>query len=252
MIKSFRNTVVASLLLFLIMYAIFIVITNKGEVDITHKMDKIMLNEDQIADFQVLVNNNELLRNAYMINSEIENDDMLKFILTNLEKEHYENIVGYFNESICSINWVGFSYSPGCNFIKINNETIMEYQKKYFNTSKALVFNPIEYKGLECKNDETAYYCLIKEYNESNIKKYSVIDSAYSDSEKFVIRDYYVNVKTDDINECRKYFDNNDCSNYNNNEEINHDKVIENGSLFEYVFLKEGDHYYISDYRILK
>ena len=57
-----------------------------------------------------------------------------------------------------------------------------------------------------------------------------------------------------DIKECSDYFNYNYCMNYPNIEPmgINTEMIKYKAPLFEYVFTKENDHFYLDSFHILK
>lgn len=253
MVIKFRNTIIVSLFMFLIGWCVLIIKTNDVKDSLIKDMEEISLNDEEKKQFQNLVNNNELLRKAYFSSDNITNDEMLQFILTGISPENYITRLGGNNGTICSIDWIDFSYETECLFRIITNETIMNFQKKFFNTENELVYNDINYKNLECKNDGVVYYCLVKTYD-NNINYYSLIDSVYKDENKYVIRDYYVSINMNNMKECTDYYNYNYCINYPNIDSmhINEDMVKSKGTLFEYVFIKDNDHYYLNNFHILK
>lgn len=253
MVKKIRNTIILSLFMFLIIWCVLIIKTNDVDKELISDMEVVSLNDEDKRNFQNLVNNNELLRKAYLDNENIDNDEMIKFILTGISPDYYITRLGFNNETICTIDNIDFSYETECLFRVISNDTVMEYQKKIFNTQNRLIYNDMEYKNLECKNNGEAYYCLVKTY-ENNVNNYSVIDNVYVSDDKYVIRDYYVSIDMNNMKECTDYFNYNYCINYPDMEymNINENMVKSRGALFEYVFTKDNESYYLDEFHILK
>ena len=188
------------------------------------------------------------LRKASYDSSLASNEDIIKTSIMSLNDEDFETKTVKPNKIICQVtNSISFVSSKKCKIKIINNDTIMTYQRKIFNTEKELEYIDLEINGLDCKNNGKKYYCLINEYND-NRKNYTVIKDAYKDGEDIIIRDYYLSILIGNNERCLSFFNENYCVN-NGTEEINIDdsKIKDNGSLYVNIFTKnENNEYYLA------
>lgn len=188
------------------------------------------------------------LRKASYDSGLASNEDIIKTSIMSLTTEDYVTKTIKPNKIICQVtNSISFVSSKKCKVKIINNDTIMSYQRKIFNTEKVLEYIDLKINGLNCKNNGKKYYCLVNDYND-NRKNYTVIKDAYKDGENIIIRDYYLSILIGNNDRCLSFFNENYCIN-NSDEEVNIDdsKIVDYGSLYVNVFVKnENDEYYLA------
>lgn len=188
------------------------------------------------------------MRKANLLNVDLKSEDIIKFTFDNIKNDEYKNKSVDAEKIVCQVtSSISFTIDGNkCNIRIIDNDVFMDYQKKYFNTEIQLQFDNINYNGLSCINDSNKYYCLVNDYTETIIG-YSEFDSAYETKDKVIINEYYLQVDLKDNERCKKYFGEEFCNDYKNIERplINKDIIIEEGVLYEHVFVKNGDSYYL-------
>ena len=180
-LKECRNTLIVSISFLLLFFVIFVYgfdISNSSDLQ---DLDKISKTESVS---EIAINNLDKLnffRNADLSVESVTNEDMMKFIFKNLQKDDYKiknvdplKIVGQVTDS------VSFISSNTCNVLVINNDKLNGYKDLLFKYEKDLAFDDFSFEKYECKNDGKKYYCLIVDYDEKkDYEEYSVIDSVF-------------------------------------------------------------------------
>lgn len=196
------------------------------------------------------INGDTTLRKAKLKISDLTDDEKIIYILENINKEDNEIEKVKSTKKVCTIKEnVSFNVEKGdCEILVINNDKIMDYQNKLLGISDYLEFNDFSYRNKECKNDGTKYFCLLKKTNNS-ILGYSIFDEAYSEKDKVVIREYYLQIDVSNENKCNKYFDKDYCENYLEKEKpiIDEQRIKEDGVLYEHVFKDNDNSYYLEE-----
>jgi hypothetical protein len=86
-------------------------------------------------------------------------------------------------------------------------------------------------------------------YNQytNTVVGYSVFDSAYKVDNKVYIRDYYLQIDYLNKERCSKYFGEEFCIYYHDKEKpsLGKEVIMNDGVLYEHVFAKNGDAYYL-------
>ena len=187
------------------------------------------------------------IRKAYIKPDEINNDDIIKYLLLKLDSNDYKMMKVEPVKIECNISdKISFTSSKTCEIKVINNDVFNDYLFKMFNLDKKLSFNDFSYHGYSCKNDGSKYYCLVDTYKDDYVS-YSVIKDAYEEKDKVVIREYYLRVDIGDNERCLKYFNQGYCMNSKEQEKIPlDDEIVKNdGVLYEHVFAKNGNSFYL-------
>ena len=194
------------------------------------------------------VQNNTFLRKADLDTTSLSNEEIIEYVFDNLTKDDYKVKRYEATKIYCCITYnIEFTTErDSCDITIINNSKFMEYQKDVFNTERELSFNDINYKGYNCKNDGSKYYCVYTKYNDP-IVGYSVFKDAYEDKEGVVIHEYYLSINLSKTDRCLNYFNNEYCSNYANSERppIDEEVIKRDGVLYEHLFVKDEDNYYL-------
>ena len=196
-----------------------------------------------------LLNKLEVFRTSYVDKDSIDNLDMIKFIFENLDKKDYKikNIQPV--KIDCRVNSkIRFTKGGTCKVMVVKNSKIEEYRDLLFKYDKEFEFVNFKYKGLECKNDDKSYYCLMNDYKEDKkeYKGYSLIDSSYRSDNKVIIYEYYL---TDymDYESCVKYYGELYCTeDYDGELPLLDNKIIKKyGVYYRHEFIKEEDKLYL-------
>ena len=189
------------------------------------------------------------LRRANINNQSLTSRDVIEFTLDNISKDDYDKKNVKPTKVTCQVTGkIDFITDNGkCNIRVISNDVFTKYQKKYFGTEMELEFDDIKYHGYYCKNNGKKYYCFMTGYNDYTLR-YSSFDSAYEEKGKYHIREYYLQIDPSDNSKCIKYFDNDYCSNYKDGKDkptLLDDVIKRDGILYEHVFVKDKDNYYL-------
>ncbi len=197
------------------------------------------------------IDNYKYLRRANINNDSLSSRDIIEFTLDNIDKGDYEKKDMKPTKVTCQITRkLDFITDNGkCNIRIIDNDTFTKYQKKYFGSEMEIQFDDIKYHGYYCKNNGKKYYCFMTDYKDYTLR-YSSFDSAYEQNGKYHIKEYYLQVDPSDHDKCVKYFGNDYCSNYkgkNDKPVLADDIVKRDGILYEHVFVKDKDNYYLEN-----
>ena len=246
--KDFIKTIILVCIIGLIGVLVFYVVGNYS-----YHVKMFMRTDLDFSDptVQILYNrvkNNVHLRKPNLVNTELSSDEIIKFVLDNLNKDDFKDKKIKAEKITCFAAYgVYFTTNNGyCNVRVIDNSVFMNYQKNFFNTEIQLDFVDINYHGLKCENDGKKYYCLINPYFET-LLGYSVFEKAFQDKDHIFIQEYYLNIDLKDKDKCLKFFNEEYCSNYTKMDRpvIDEDIIKEKGVLFEHDFISIEDNYYL-------
>lgn len=231
-----------------IMLIIFLIVGNvKYGVELLTR-NTLIENDPTVSILFERVNGNTKLRRSSIENNKLTSEEKIKYILETLSKDDYEISSIKPQKIVCEVNdKISFNANDGkCKLMIVKNEIFMEYQKKYFGIEDSLEYIDFTYHGKECKNDGNKYYCLLDDYKDY-VLGYSVFDEAYSEKDKVVIREYYLQIDAENEKRCNKYFKDGYCDNYINMDkpEIDNDIVKKDGILYEHVFKESDSNYYL-------
>lgn len=205
-------------------------------------------NDPEAAILYNRIKENGYLRRALLSGENLSSDDVIKYTLDNLDKSDYKKVKIDKEKITCAVNdnIMFYTDSKNCNIYEISNDVFYDYQLEHFNVSNELVFNEIKYHGYYCKNSSSSYYCLVSGYTDS-LLGYSVFQDAYKTRDSVVIHDYYLRIDLSDKEYCKQYLDDAYCNDYVGKEKPDLDTsvIIDNGVLYEHVFIKKGDTYYL-------
>ena len=246
--KDLIKTAILLLILAIIGYSITSFNDNiEHSIDVLSKTN-LDFNDPTVQVLYPRIENNTLLRDAYLDTSEISSTELIEFVLDNLTKDDYKSKKYDADKITCQITWnIDFLTNTGsCKVYIIDHSKFMEKQEEYFNTTNEIQFSDIDYHGYECRTDNEKYYCLVKGYT-SNLLGYSVFDSAYEDKEYVYIREYYLQINLNNYDRCLEYLNKEYCDNTNRQERpfILEDTIKEDGVLYEHIFKKKDTTYYL-------
>ncbi len=210
---------------------------------------KLPLTDPTIQILYPRIENNFLLRKPDLDTSKLSNEEIIEYVFDNLKKGDYKTKRYQSTKIYCNITYsIQFitENERYCDLLIINNSTFKEKQKEVFNTENDLNFKDINYKGYYCKNDGKRYYCQKNKFV-NHIVGYSVFKDAYEDKDGVVIHEYFLNIDLSKRDMCLNYFSNEYCSNYAkmDRQKIDDRKVKQDGVLYEHLFVKDGDNYYL-------
>lgn len=199
------------------------------------------------------IENSINLRTAKLVAKDLTSDEIIHLVIDNLNEEDYKVKKVEHEKIICQVtDTIKFVSSEDCKVRIIENSLFMDYQKKYFNTEIELEFKDFNYHGYECKNNGEKYYCMVYPYNKT-IVGYSSFESAFKNNDKVTIREYYLQVDYKENGRCTKYFGEDFCNDYAGKEKPSLSKktIIEDGVLYEHVFVKQGETFYLETSHIV-
>lgn len=246
--KDVAKTSILVGVLLVIFLLVFIILGHlKHEVELLARTE--LSNNDPIVSILYKrVQNRTDLRRAYLVNTNLTSEDIIKFVLDHIEQEDYKKKTVTPTKITCQVtSTVDFTTNDeNCLIAVIDNDTIMEYQKKYFHVENELTFDDIKYHGLYCKNSGKKYYCLIGDYQET-VLGYSVLDKAYEEKNRVILYEYYLQVDLNDTERCILYFGQDYCANYKKEERpyLDEKTILEDGVLYGHVFQKDEETYYL-------
>ena len=170
--------------------------------------------------------------NANIKNEDLSSLDIIKFAFANIEEKDFKTTKVKSKNISCTVgeNISFYADTKYCNIKIISNDYIKNIEKSFFNQNIISTFPEIEYNNLYCKNDNKNYYCM-GDYQENNLLTYKKFVTSYIEDEELIIYLYHLNIDLDDQNRCLKYFNEDYCKNYNNQEkpEINDDIIKKDG-----------------------
>lgn len=251
MIKELRNNcvaVVTCLIIVLIGFLIyFSAVNSKIGLEILTFEDKdIAILED---DLYYLKN----LRGFYNANDNVDNLFLIQYGLDNLDEGDYtlSNIESKKNLCKASDN-ISFKSSENCDVIVFSNETIKNIIENKIMINQELVFSDIQYKNMDCKNDGSNFYCLLKPYK-SSINDYSLVKDIIQKNDKVIIRDYFFSIDVSNFDICSSYYDVAYCSNYIDalKPDLSDDVIKKEGLLYEFVFVKNDNGYFLKSISVI-
>lgn len=242
-----KTIIVVGILLLIGFISIFIVGNFEYGVELLTKSN-LTFNDPKVSLLYKRIDGNNDFRKASLVNTELSDEEITKAILDNIKEDDYTKKNVKVEKITCEVaKGITFTTdSDKCKIIIIKNETMMNYQKELFNTEKELEYNEIKYHGYYCKNDKKKYYCLTSKYKD-NIVGFSEFKDAYEIKDKIVIHEYYLKIDLTDRDYCLNYFNEDFCNNYEDKDipKIDKDTILNNGVLYEHVFSKNGDSYYL-------
>lgn len=205
-------------------------------------------NEPSVSLLYDRINGKNYFRKASLVNTDLSNEEIIKFVLDNIDKKDYTNKTIKPEKITCEVTKkISFTTDDdSCKIIIIKNSKIMEYQKKLFNTEKELKFEDIKYRGYYCKNDGKKYYCLTSKYKDY-VLGFSKFKDAYENKDQIVIHEYFLKIDLTDYDYCLNYFDEDFCNDYKKKDvpKLNDDIILNDGVLYEHVFVKSDKSYYL-------
>lgn len=226
---------------------LFIVCNFKYGIEMLIQND-LSLNEPTVKILYEKIENRTDLRKASFVNTELSSEEIIKYVLDNMNKNDYKKKSIKADKITCNVtnNIYFLTESDKCDVVIINKDVFLKYQKKVFNLEKEITFNDLDYRGYNCKFSGNKYYCLLNDYKDY-VLGYSLFKDAYEKQNKIVIHEYYLQINLKNEEHCLKYFDKNYCSNYANSKrvELSEDIIRENGILYEHVFVKKDKSYYL-------
>lgn len=242
------GTGVLSLVLLCLFFVISFNITNSLNDD-DEKLIKLSNKEADVILATELLEKFEVFRSSYVDKDNIDNLDMIKFIFDNLNKKDYKIKKIESIKIDCRVNdKIRFTQGGICKVLVVSNKTINGYRDLVFKYDKELELLNFKYKGLECKNDNKNYYCLVNNYKETKqeYKGYSLIDSAYKSDDRIIIYEYYL-TDYQTYESCSKYYGEVYCTDdYEGNLPSLDDSVIKKyGVYYRHEFVKEEDKLYL-------
>lgn len=194
------------------------------------------------------VQNTTDLRKAYLVNTDLTSEEIIHFVLDHIEQDDYTKKTIKPEKITCQVtSTIDFTTNKDrCTIAVIDNQTFMDYQKKYFHIENELVYEDMRYHGLYCKNSGKKYYCLIGDYQET-VLGYSVLDKAYEEKEQVILYEYYLQIDLTDEERCSQYLGSDYCTNYKNADRpyLDEDTIRTYGVLYGHVFKKDDDSYYL-------
>lgn len=246
--RDFIKTCILVFIILLVFVIVFIVVGHlKHEVELLSRTE-LSNNDPTVRILYNRVKNKTGLQKAHLVNEDLTSDDIIKFVLDNIEQEDYEKKTIKAEKITCQVTkTIDFITNTGkCNVAIIDNETFMDYQLNYFNTTNELSYEDIEYHGLTCKNSGKKYYCLINDYQD-RLLGYSSLDKVYEEKDRIVLYEYYLQIDILDNDRCLKYFDENYCTNYDTEKRpyIDESVIQKDGVLYAHIFKKNEDNYYL-------
>ena len=246
--KKVIITIVSILLVILIFYSFMgkASVSKQPEIKVNEKeVDK---NSEAIQSLYKIVNQKDDLRKASLDNMSIDDETVIKYILVNLTSSDYKDLVVNNVKVICeAAPGVRFHSDRGCNIRVISNATMNNYKKKLFNIAKETPYPNIKYRGLDCINNGTNYYCKIDPYTDSTAS-FSVLDKVTKYNNEIYLYEYYLKVNLGEKEDCLRYFDSDYCANYKTKEmpTIVDDVIKNKGVYYRHVFrLGDNGNYYL-------
>lgn len=210
---------------------------SKKEVTDNETID---VNSETVLALQDILLNGDDLRKAYLSNETISDQEILQYILVNLDKNDYKMKVVIPEKIMCNVTGDIFFISDNvCKVEVISNDKVREYEKKIFGIDRELKYDEINYHGLNCKNNGQKYYCLVNDYVDT-YKTYSLVDKAYVNNDEIYLYEYYLKINLLDSTDCNKYYNKTYCDNYLTEQapEIVSDIVKKDGVYYKHTFKK--------------
>lgn len=242
-----KTVVLVGIILLVGVISLFIVGNIEYGVELFTK-NKLPFNEPNVSLLYKRIDGKNYFRKASLVNSDLTDEEIIRFVLDNISKNDYTKKSIEPEKITCEVtNKISFNTDEDkCKIIIIKNSKIMEYQKKLFNTEKELKYNDIKYHGYYCKNDGKKYYCLTSKYNDY-VLGFSKFKDAYEIKNNIIIHEYYLKIDLNDYDYCLNYFDEDYCGNYKKEDapKLSDEIIMNNGVLYEHVFVKNDNSYYL-------
>ena len=252
--KRIIFTIISIILVVLLLSAVVSKALKSNDTEIMINEIEVDKNSELIKNLYAIVNQKDDLRKASLDNQAIDDETVIKYILVNMKSEDYKVVNVPNVKIVCeAAHGIRFNSNKPCNVRVIANTKMDEYKKKLFNIDRAINYTNIEYRGLDCRNNGTNYYCNETPYT-SYSTSYSYIDKATKYNDEVYIYEYYIKVNLNQMDDCMKYFSKDYCGNYATAERpILVDEVIKNkGVYYRHVFkLGENNNYYLKSSNIV-
>ena len=245
--RDVLKTGIAVLVVLVVLTVIFLIAGNAKygiELLTTTKLD---LKDPTVQVLYERIKDSTDLRKAKLVNEDLTSEEIIHFTIDNLTKDDYTAKTVEHEKIVCQVTkTIKFTSDKDCKIRIIDNSVFTNYQKKYFGTETEIEFEDFTYHGYECQNTGEKYYCNKTSYS-SNVLGYSAFDSAYKSGDKVYIKEYYVQIDLSNTDRCLTYFNEEYCNNYSSLDKptLSDKTIIEDGVLYEHVFVKNGDSYYL-------
>ena len=252
--KKIIFTIISIILVVLLLFGFVSKALKPDQKEIIINEKEVNKDSELIKNLYSIVDQKDDLRKASLDNTTIDDETVIKYILVNLKPEDYyvANIPNL--KIICeAAPGIRFNSNKNCNVRVISNDKMNEYKKKLFNIQRDINYTNIEYRGLDCRNNGTNYYCNETPYT-SYSTSFSYIDKATKYNDEVYIYEYYLKVNLDQLDDCMKYFSKDYCENYSTQETpILVEDIIKNkGVYYRHVFkLGENNNYYLKSSNIV-
>ncbi len=248
-----KTTVLVIILLVILTITFFIVSNAKNSVELLNRT-KLVEKDPTVTILNNRLSKNKSLRKASVQASNLQPDEIMKYILDNIEKEDVQTEQIKANKISCNVSsTLSFHTSNKvCDFIIIDNETLMNYQKKYFNTEKKLELEELEYNQYLFKKTNKKYYFLIEQKNNSSVG-YSLFKEAYQEKDKVVIYEYYLPINLNNKEKCLNLLNKEYCDNFQTlpRYALEEDIIKNKGILYKHIFKENEDNYYLEQSSIV-
>lgn len=246
-VQGIINTSILSLVLLGLFFIISFNVTNSFVND--EKLIKISNKEADVILATELLNKFEYFRSSYVDKDNVDNLEMIKFIFDNLSKDDYsiKNIKPV--KIDCRVNSkIRFTKGGTCKVMVVKNSKLDAKRDLLFKYDKEFDLINFKYKGLECKNDNKSYYCLMNNYEEKEkgYKGYSLVDSSYKLDDRIILYEYYL-TDYQTYDSCVKYYGEMYCTDdYSGELPPLEDKIIKKyGVYYRHEFIKEDGKLYL-------
>ena len=251
--KKVIITIVSIALVVLIMYS-FMKHAKETPVE-QFKINEIEvdINSETIQKLYKIVNQKDDLRKASLDNESIDDETIIKYILVNMEPTDYKDLNVQNVKVICEpAKGVIFHSDHPCKVRFIPNQNMDNIKKRLFNIDRKVEYKDIQYRGLDCRNNGSSYFCNINGYNDTTAS-FSVLNKATKYNNEIYLYEYYLKVNLNSQEDCNKYFSKDYCSNYKGKEVpvIVDDVIINKGVYYRHVFRLGNDgKYYLKSSNI--
>lgn len=250
MLNDLKKTTIAvlSVLLFIVLAFAINNMVHKKNTEV--KYLDLTVSEEEITKLIEPLNQTSIPRTAYL-STEIMNDEtIIKFLFENLNYDELETREIQPQKIICQVNdKISFVSSNVCNIKVVPNEELNNLSKKFFNITRDIEYKDFTYNGLNCQNDNTAYYCTISPYTNTK-RNYSFIADVYETKEELTIYEYYLSIDFANKESCLKLFGRDICDNIKELKELpslDNDTIKEKGVLYKHTFKMGEDGYYFQE-----
>lgn len=247
-----KTGIVVIAVLFIMCFVFFIVGNAKYGIELltTTKLDE---KDPTVQILYERIKDSTDLRKAKLVSADLTSDELIRLVIDNITEDDYKIKKVEHEKIICQVtSTIKFTSSSDCKIRVIDNDVFMKYQKQYFNTENEILFDDFNYHGYECKNSGEKYYCMVSKYT-NTVFGYSVFDSATKNNDVVTIREYYLQIDLKKTGRCINYFGEEYCNDYAGKDKpsLADKTIIEDGVLYEHVFVKKGESYYLESSSIV-